>query len=95
MGSRPFLKIASYWENNVWRKYLDDPALLPELKPEWANQHGRLYLPTDTEPATIVSTDIQPGRPLPIPVNPSDFSKTCTLTSGDVATARQLRIPGV
>ena len=94
LGRRPFLRIASYWNANVWKKYLDDPNLLPELKPESANQHGRLYLPTPTEPAMVVSADFT-FESAPIPSRPEDFVKSCTLTPDDLAVARRLGVPGL
>ena len=93
LGTRPFLRIASYWDANVWKKYLDDPNLLPGLKPESANQHGRLYLPTPTEPAIVVSADFTFGS-APIPSASEDFVKSCTLTPNDLDAARRLGIPG-
>lgn len=94
LGGRRFLRIASYWNSNVWKKYVDDPGLLPELKPESANQHGRLYLPTRDEPAVVVTVDARIESALPIPSEPGAFTKSCTLTSEDLATARRLGIPG-
>jgi hypothetical protein len=94
IGTRRFVRIASYWDMNVWKKYLDNPNLLPELKPEAANQHGRLYLPTPTAGAIVVSAGYRMGSAPPIPSRPEDFVASCTLTSNDLATARRLGIPG-
>ena len=94
MGTRRFLRIASYWDQNVWKKYVEDPRLLPELKPESANQHGRLYLPTRDEPAIVVTTRERIGVALPIPGGTETFVKSCVLTSEDLAVARRLGIPG-
>ena len=93
MGTRRFARIASYWNMNVWKKYLDNPNLLPELKPEAANQHGRLYLPTRTEGAIVVSADYTNGIRADSQ-RPEDFVTSCTLTSNDLAAARRLGIPG-
>ena len=94
LSGRQFLRIASYWDQYLWKKYLDDPRLLPELKPESANQHGRLYLPTRDEPAIVVTTRERIGVALPIPGGTETFVKSCVLTSEDVAVARRLGIPG-
>ena len=93
LGTRKFLKIATYWNMNVWKHYLDDPTLLSQLKPEAANQHGRLYLPTSTDAAIVVSADYS-VRPTPIPSELKDFVTSCTLSATDVAAALRLGIPG-
>ena len=94
LSGRPFLRVASYWNFNVWKKYIDDPRLLPELKPESANQHGRLYPPTRDEPAVVVTTDATIQSALPIPGELGAFKESCTLTSEDLAVARRLGLPG-
>jgi hypothetical protein len=94
MGGRRFLRIASYWNHNVWKKYVDDPGLLPDLKAESANQHGRLYLPTRNEPAIVLSTEADIASAQPIPSGPEGFRMACMLTSEDLATARRLGVAG-
>jgi diadenosine tetraphosphate (Ap4A) HIT family hydrolase len=61
--------------------------LRTELKPETANQHGRLYLPTPTEQAIIVVTDFRIDRPMAIPSSSTEFFKACFLTDEDAQTA--------
>lgn len=48
IGTRPFVNLAMFW--GKWERQVADPSLLAELVPTSAPQHGRLYLPTKTEP---------------------------------------------
>ena len=86
LGDRPYLKLAIFW----------GPYLADQLKPENASQHGRLYLPTASDPAAIVVTmpDMRPVANA-IPNALEDFSAGWTLNAGDLATARYFQIPGL
>lgn len=46
LAGRPYTNFAVFW--GQWDQ--------PPAKPELASQHGRLYLPTATEPAAVVSS---------------------------------------
>jgi hypothetical protein len=55
LKDRAFLKVAMFWGGDWW-KYVEDRRQLSALRPEDANQHGRLYLPTATQPAAALKT---------------------------------------
>lgn len=93
--NRPYVRIAMFWNKYLWERYLRDPNLLPQLKPEQANQHGRLYLPTSTEGATVVATTFKFNESVPVPENVTEFTTRCLLTAQDVETSRRLGIPGL
>jgi hypothetical protein len=68
LSGRPYLNFAVFWG-----QWADRP-----LKPEDASQHGRLYLPTATEPAAVVATvpamqsmnpNVRTPPAMPIPVD--------------------------
>jgi hypothetical protein len=94
LGDRRFVRIAHYWDTAVWKKYLDNPTRRTELRPEAANQHARLYLPTSTDRAIVVATDFSLG-PMPVPSSSADFFKACFLTEKDTQTALGIGIPGL
>ena len=106
MGSRPYLRLSSFWNHNELSKYRADLSLLSQLKPEGAFQQGRLYLPTASEPAIVMSTGVlgaPPGwnpdvsgefPPRPVPTAIKEFGKACSLAPADIAVARRLGIPG-
>jgi hypothetical protein len=98
-----------FWGGDWW-KYVEDRQLLSTLRPEAANQHGRLYLPTATQPAVnlatpgfgCVSTTRQglrrvgsgPPPAWPMPIDPRDLVCAVKLTTPDAQVARELGIPG-
>jgi hypothetical protein len=92
--ARPFVKVAAFWEHRLWSRYLADPKLLPELVPALSSQHGRLYLPTGTEPAFLVSTQFLNTKPVPIPEEPTAFELRCSLSGANTAVLRELGVPG-
>jgi hypothetical protein len=109
LKDRAFVKVAMFWGGD-WRKYVDDRQLLSTLRPEDANQHGRLYLPTATQPAVALKTPgygclstTRQGRPRaapgpppawPMPIDPQDLVCAVKLTTADAQAARDLGIPG-
>jgi hypothetical protein len=92
LSGRPYLKVAMFWGRDQWSEYLAYPGLLSRLQPTHANQHGRLYLPSQTEPAAMVVTTIQ-GEALGEPTEQALVSGW-RLSDTDVETARSLGIPG-
>ena len=91
LEGRPYVKYAIFWGR--WEK--------ESLKPEAASQHGRLYLPTPSEPSMVVMTqawmdDGSPGHPAarPIPVNIMKFWKGWPVTTADLGLAKRL-VPGL
>ena len=62
LNGRPYVKVAIFWglgpfaDSVALARALGNPDLPKQLKPEDASQHGRLYLPTASEPAAIVLT---------------------------------------
>jgi|SRR4030095_4256942 hypothetical protein len=109
LKDRRFVKVAIYWGGGWWKKYVEDGEPLSTLRPEEANQHGRLYLPTATEPAVALKTPGffcvtdrpglrggHPGPPpaWPMPLDPNDLVCAVKLTTADAKAARELGIPG-
>jgi hypothetical protein len=109
LKDRPFVKVAIYWAGDWWKKYVEGDEPLSTLRPEDANQHGRLYLPTVTEPAVALKTpgffcmSDRPGLrgghsgpppPWPMPLDPNDLVCAVKLTTTDAKVARELGIPG-
>ncbi len=95
LGNRSFLSIANYWDTDVWKNYLDNPSLRTELKPEAANQHGRIYFPTAKERALVVVTDFTINGPMAISGSSTGFFKSCFVSDEDAATALRLGVPGL
>ena len=92
LEGRPYVKYAIFWGR--WEKQ--------SLTPEAASQHGRLYLPTPSEPGMVVMTeawmdDGSPGHPAarPIPVDLMKFWKGWPVNAGDLALAKRLGVPGL
>jgi hypothetical protein len=69
LNGRPYLKVAIFWGLGPFEDYaalvraLGSPDVLKQMNPEDASQHGRLYLPTASEPAMIVLTSPNMTRP--------------------------------
>jgi hypothetical protein len=86
LKNRPYVNLAIFWG-----QYDAD-----QLKPENASQHGRLYLPTASEPAIVVSTvpDMQ-KRSNPIPKELAGFAAVWTLAPEELATLKSLGFPGL
>jgi hypothetical protein len=88
LSGRPYLKVAILWGRH-------DPL---KMRPEDASQHVRLYLPTPSGPAVVISTAIDvDGKfsPQPVPEDLSRFLAGWVLEPEDVADARRLGIPGL
>ena len=85
LSDRPYLSVAIFWGPY-------DPST---LKAAEASQHGRLYLPTASQPAVMVATpaDMQPV-PRPIPDRLEGFAAGWTLTTADLINAKSLGVPG-
>jgi hypothetical protein len=86
LRNRPYVNLAIFWG-----KYEPD-----QLKPENASQHGRLYLPTVSEPAIVVSTvpDMQ-KKSNPIPKELEGFAAVWTLGPTELTTLKGLGFPGL
>ena len=86
LRNRPYVNLAIFWG-----AYAPD-----ELKPENASQHGRLYLPTASEPAIVVSTvpDMQ-KKSNPIPRDLGGFAAVWTLGPQELTTLKGLGFPGL
>jgi len=86
LSGRAFLSIAIFW----------GPYEASKLKASEASQHGRLYLPTASEPAVMVTTppDMQPVA-RPIPDRLEGFTAGWTWTPQDLRDATTLGIPGL
>ena len=108
LKDRPFLKVAIFWGGGWYKKYVVDGEPLSTLRPEDANQHGRLYLPTATEPAVALKTPGffcmsdrpgprggHPGPPpaWPSPLDPNDLVCAVKLNTANAKVAHELRIP--
>ena len=92
LEGRPYVKYAIFWGR--WEK--------KSLTPEAASQHGRLYLPTPSEPGMVVMThavmdDGSPDHPAarPIPVDLGGFWKGWPVNADDLATAKRFGVPGL
>jgi hypothetical protein len=90
LEGRRYVSFAVFWGR------IDDPAA---LKPSDASQHGRVYLPTASEPAVIVVTppnmmnpkDANAGpEPVPVPKSLSEFVAGWALTAEQTLQLRQL-----
>ena len=53
LTQRPFVEVAMFWGPD-WHQYVVDRKPLDVLKPEDANQHGRIYPATDDADALFV-----------------------------------------
>jgi hypothetical protein len=86
LKNRPYVNLAIFWG-----QYDAD-----QFKPENASQHGRLYLPTASEPAIVVSTvpDMQ-KKSNPIPKELGDFAAVWTLAPQELTTLKSLGFPGL
>jgi hypothetical protein len=86
LKDRAYVNLAIFWG-----KYESN-----EFKPENASQHGRLYLPTASEPAIVVVTapDMQ-KKGNPIPKELAGFRAVWTLSSQDLGTLKGLGFPGI
>src|SRR6185295_11727506 len=86
LRSRPYLSLAIFWG-----QYDRD-----QLNPANASQHGRLYLPTASEPAIVVVTapDMQ-KKSNPIPKELDGFTAVWTLNPQELATLKGLGFPGL
>jgi len=94
IGNRPFVTLAMFW--GKWDKYVTNPSLLPELVPTSAPQHGRLYLPTRTQPwAVLIRTQIRNGDPVPIPQDATGFELRCAVSEQGAGFLRQAGVPGL
>lgn len=94
LEGRRYLNFAVFWG-----QWTNRP-----VKPAEASQHGRLYLPTATEPAAVVATfpamqaedpNLRTPPAQPIPVDLLGFWAGWLLSAEDVATARRLGVPGL
>ena len=100
MGERPYIQMAFFYGIKV--ETLTDAALAA-LKPEDANQHGRLYLPRGTVRASAVSTayakaNMVQGVPTgvavqPLPTGAAAFKWGNWLADGDLDPLRAAGIP--
>lgn len=72
------------------------PYAADEFKPENASQHGRLYLPTSSEPALVVVTgpDMQ-KKSNPIPTELGRFKAVWALSPQELTTLKSLGFPGL
>jgi hypothetical protein len=86
LANRPYVNLAIFWG-------LYDAD---EFKPERASQHGRLYLPTGSEPALVVVTapDMQ-KKANPIPKELGGFAAVWTLAPQDLTVLKGLGFPGL
>jgi hypothetical protein len=86
LRNRPYVNLAIFWG-----QYDRD-----QLKPANASQHGRLYLPTASEPAIVVSTvpDMQ-KKSNPIPKELDGFAAVWTLGPQELTTLKGLGFPGL
>jgi hypothetical protein len=86
LKDRPYVNLAIFW----------GPYDADQFKPENASQHGRLYLPTASEPAMVVSTtpDMQ-KKSNPIPKELAGFAAAWTLGPQDLTTLKSLGFPGL
>lgn len=86
LSDRPYVKLAIFWG-----RYDAD-----QLQPENASQHGRVYLPTASEPAIVVATvpDMQ-EKSNPVPGELRGFAAVWTLSPEDRETLENLGFPGL
>jgi hypothetical protein len=92
---RPFMKLAMFWGPD-YQRYVDDPTLLSQLKPEQAGQHGRLYLRTATEPAMVIQTPVLTAgvvNPAPIPTDVRAFTWGGVITDAQAKVMRAAGVP--
>jgi hypothetical protein len=87
LSGRLYLKVAIFWGKRD----------LATLKPEDANQHGRLYVGDKSDPSVILATLPFMNEPAarPIPQELREFPAGWTLTAEDLATAKRLGVPGL
>jgi hypothetical protein len=94
MSDRPYLSTAMFYSFKEWAAYTNHSALLTQLRPEQASQHGRLYLPTASEPAVVLVTRFRNLDPVPIPSASTAFINMAPLGRAAIETVRRLGIPG-
>lgn len=100
LNDRRYVEFAIFWK-------AVDPK---QAKPEQASQHGRLYVPTISETAVVISTapflgesedscirnrTLGPMGARPIPEDLGGFVGGWVLTREDIATGVRLGIPGL
>ena len=73
MGDRPFTQVALFWASRL--NPANNGTPIPDLKPEMAWQHGRLYPAADGKSAVLLVTPITKGTPqtVPVPSNAAVF----------------------
>lgn len=90
LEGRRYVSVAIFWGAFA------DPGA---LKPSDASQHGRIYLPTESEPAVVVVTAPRMTNPInptsnpegvPVPTDLGAFITGWALTPGQTAQLRQL-----
>jgi hypothetical protein len=63
LTNRPYFGLAMFWGGDLWARAEATPAVMTGLRPEAANQHGRLYPPVGSEPAVVIATPFMAGSP--------------------------------
>jgi hypothetical protein len=88
LEGRAFLNFAVFWGR------IGDPS---SLKPERASQHGRLYLPSGSQPLVIVATApwMNEPQPVPIPKDLHGFVSGWTVSGAELQQLKALGIPGL
>jgi hypothetical protein len=73
MGDRPFTPVALFWASRL--NPANNGTPIPNLKPEMAWQHGRLYPAPDGKSAVLLVTPMTKGAPqgVPAPANGAVF----------------------
>jgi hypothetical protein len=86
LKDRPYVSLAIFWGQYDAN----------ELKPENASQHGRLYLPTGSDPAVVVVTapDMQ-KKSNPIPKELVGFRGVWTLSPQELSQVKGIGFPGL
>lgn len=104
LTERPFVNIAVFWI--PWSRVdtADEvKALTATLKPEQANQHGRIYSARDGVGAAAVTSDFPRGssrsatnevvfNPQQVPMRAADYVYGCWLTDDEIETARKIGV---
>ena len=83
LEGRAYVNMAIFWGR------IDDPTA---LKPADASQHGRIYLPTQTEPPVVVVTAplMNEPKPAPIPTTLGQFLAGWKLTAQQTTQLKRL-----
>ena len=91
MGDRPFTQVALFWASRL--NPANNGTPIPNLKPEMAWQHGRLYAAADGKSAVLLVTPMtKAAQGVPVPTNGTAFVWGGTVSDTGLAALKRVGI---